>query len=387
MAAKTGVVLWVDPAGGHVDAREALERDGFAVEFVSFDGAWTRAELPEFVVVDSSNALEPAAEFCRRWRETRADRPDISIIWLADSPQARMAGWQAGADAVFSRPLADGELAGQLRRLARQAEERAELARRADESSRINQTLLRLYEQNDADFRIARRIQRMCRPTQLPAVGRARFAVSHRERVGSPGDFHNVVRVDENRVGFFVGDVLGQSLTACMLAIFIHQNVATKEISGQTYRVLPPDEVLQRLARALSMLGMPDPPMMRMSYGLLDCGTGEMTFACAGHTPPLRLPAAGPIEILHATGPLLAPGDMHYRAEQTQLQPGDRVLLFTDGLPGAAPQPMQSFLSAVEARRSFPLPGLVATVTQDLLTQTTEPDDFTLLGLEFDGAS
>ncbi len=385
MTAKNGVVLWVGPTGRDVDAREALERAGFAVELASFDGAWAAAELPVFVVADSSNALEPAAEFCRRWRDAHANQTDLSIIWLADSREERMAGWQAGADAALSRPLADGELAGQLARLAKQSEERAELTQRAAESSRINQTLLRLYEQNDADFRIARRIQRMCRPTLLPAVGRVRFAVSHRERVGSPGDFHNVVRVDEDRVGFFVGDVLGQSLTACMLAVFIHQNVASKEIGGQSYRVLPPDEVLQRLARALSMLGMPDPPMMRISYGLLNCQTGEMAFACAGHTPPVRLPAAGPLEILHATGPLLVPGDMHFRAEQTQLQPGDRVLLFTDGLPGASPQPMQSFLAAVEARRSFPLAGLVATVTQDLLTQTREPDDFTLLGLELSG--
>ena len=381
MPAANLVLLVVDPASSQSDARAALERADLGVEVASFDA--TTLSPARFVVVDSSNSVERAAQFCRRWREERRGKPDAALIWLADSPAARMAGWRAGVDAVLGRPLAEGELAEQIERLAHQAEERAGLAERAGESSQINQTLLRLYEQNDADFRIARRIQRLCRPTQLPAVGQARFAVSHRERVGSPGDFHNVVRVDEQRVGFFVGDVLGQSLTACMLAVFIHQNVATKEISGQSYRVVPPDEVLQRLGRALSMLGMPDPPLIRMTYGLLNCQSGELAFACAGHTPPVRLPAAGPIEILRATGPMLVPGDVRYATQQARLQAGDRVLLFTDGLPGATPQPMESLLAAVESRRSFPLTGLVATVTQDLLTQTTEPDDFTLLGLEF----
>jgi serine phosphatase RsbU (regulator of sigma subunit) len=375
----------MDPTANEGDAQAALQQAGLTVESASFEAS--SLSPARLVVVDSSRAVDAAAQFCRRWRDERRGKDGVAIVWLADAPEARMAGWQAGADTVIGRPLAHGELALHIERLRRQAEEQTRLADRAGESSQINQTLLRLYEQNDADFRIARRIQRLCRPTQLPAVDRARFAVSHRERVGSPGDFHNVVRADEHRVGFFVGDVLGQSLTSCMLAVFIHQNVATKEINGQSYRVLPPDEVLRRLARSLSMLGMPDPPLVRMTYGVLDCETGKLSFACAGHAPPLRLPLAGPIELLRAVGPLLVPGDAHYATQQVQLQSGDRVLLFTDGLPGSAPQPLESLLAALEARRAFPLPGLVATVTQDLLTQTTEPDDFTLLGLEYGSAS
>jgi serine phosphatase RsbU (regulator of sigma subunit) len=382
MPSPPAVLLVVDPASTQTDARQILEKAGFGVQLATFDATDPKPGQFRHTVVDSSGAPPRAAGFCRRWCEHRGNA-ESAIVWLADSPEDRMAGWQAGADAVLGRPLAFGELPAQIERLTIHADERKRLSQRANESTQINQTLLQLYQQSDVDFRIARRIQRACRPTQLPAVGRARFTVSHRERVGSPGDFHNVLRVDEDRVAFFLGEVMGQSLTSCMLAVFIHQNVGPKEITGQTYRVLPPEEVLHRLGRALAMLGIPDPPLVRLTYGLLNSQTGELSFACAGHTPPLRLPAIGPAEFWRAPGPMLAPSDTHYTAQSAQLRPGDRILLFTDGLPGATPQPLDNLRAAVEARRELPLPGLVASVTQDLLTQTLEPDDFTLLGLEF----
>jgi phosphoserine phosphatase RsbU/P len=381
MSATVAVLLVADPAVNLADLRGSLERAGFAVEAAGFDAA--DLSRPRLIVVDSAAAEERAARFCKRWRAERQGQDGGAIIWLAGTPEERMAGWQAGADAVLTRPLAFGELTGQIERLVLQSEERRQLGQRAGESTHINQTLLELYQQHDVDFRIARRIQRSCRPKQLPEIGKARFAVSHRERLGSAGDFHNVLRVDEDRLAFLIGDVMGQSLTSCMLAVFIHQNVTTKEITGQTYRLLPPDEVLQRLGRALAMLGMPEPPLVRLTYGLINCQSGELSFACAGHTPPLCLPASGPAAFWRTPGPLLTPGDVKYSSHSAQLNLGDRVLLFTDGLPGSASEPFENLRAAVENRRDLPLPGLVASVIQDLLAQTSEPDDFTLLGLQF----
>jgi serine phosphatase RsbU (regulator of sigma subunit) len=383
MANACSVLLVMDAASTQTDARLALEQGRHAVRLATFGAAEAAGggDAAEVVVVDSSGAVEQAAEFCRRWRERQAD---TALVWLADGLAGRMSGWQAGAAAVLTRPLTFGELPAQVNRLTEESAERRRLAARAGESSHTNQTLLQLYQQNDADYRIARRIQRLCRPAQLPAVGRARFAVSHRERLGSAGDFYNVLRVDEDRVALFLGDVVGQSLTACMLAVFIHQNIACKEITGQTYRVLPPEEVMNRLGRSLAMLGMPDPPLVRMTYGLLDCARGDLTFACAGQSPPLHLPKDGPAKRWQAVGPLLAPGDVRLTAQAVALAPGDRVLLFTDGLHGAAAQQFDLLLAAVAQRRTLPLAGFVESVTQDLLTQTAEPDDFTLVGLEME---
>jgi phosphoserine phosphatase RsbU/P len=382
MLVRSTALLATDSNRGPSDLRQILETAGFTVQLTTFDATDLAPAQHPFVVLDCSGDGVGATAFCRRWREHRGDA-ESAVIWVGAAPEERMAGWQAGADAVLASPLAFGELPAQIERLTLLSEEKAQLRQRAGESTHINQTLIELYQQHDVDFRIARRIQRSCRPKQLPAVGSARFAVSHRERRGSPGDFHNVIRVDEDRVAFFLGDVMGQSLTSCMLSVFIHQSVTPKEITGQAYRVLPPEEVLQRLGRALAVLGMPDPPLVRIAYGLLNCQTGEMNFACAGHSPLLHLPSSGPAEFWRAPGSLLALGDAPYNSKTASLRPGDRVLLFTDGLPGPSPQPIEAIQAAAEIRRDLPLHGLVATVVQDLLSHSTEPDDFTLLGLQF----
>ena len=207
--------------------------------------------------------------------------------------------------------------------------------------------------------------------------------MSHRERMGSGGDFYNVARADEEHVAFFLGDVMGSSLTASLLALFVHQAIVPKEISGNTYRLLLPEEVLRRLSRHLAGLGMPDPPLVRLTYGLLNARSGALSYCCAGHTPPLHLPRMGEPTLWHAFGPMLGTADLTFPTNTVQLTAGDRVLLFTDGLHGTTPDTHAELLRDAAKRRDLPLPSLVECLTQDLLTQTPEPDDFTMLGLEF----
>src|SRR5262249_31091682 len=156
------------------------------------------------------------------------------LLWLADGtvPQSRVAGWQAGADAVLTRPFGSDEMRAQAETLQRQALRCQALVAQATESRRISRSAIGISERFDADLRIARRIQHAYRPMNLPAVERARFAVSHRSRSGIGGDIYNVTRGDENHIAFFLGDVMGGSLTACLLAIFIQQNIVIKEIRG-----------------------------------------------------------------------------------------------------------------------------------------------------------
>jgi sigma-B regulation protein RsbU (phosphoserine phosphatase) len=360
-------------------ALAALQPSGFRIQSVSLDEEPPEARL---AVIDSRGGSQAAERCAQRWRETQGG----PIIWLAEAldPAARVAGWQAGADMVLVLPLAPGELPRLVTRLLIDHDERSRLQVRADETAQINQNLIQLYRQIDADFRIARRIQRSCRPTNLPEVGRARFAVWHQERMGSAGDFYQVARVDEQRVVFFLGDVLGQSLTSCMLAVFLHQSVQPKEIMGQSYRIVPPDEVLLRLDRQLAQLGVPEPPMVRLTYVLLDTLSGEIHFSCAGHTPPLLL-ASGQVgpRFLRLPGPMLGTGDARYPVDHYTLQPGDRLLLFTDGLHGTAPHQLDHLATIAAHYRSRPLAVQLEHLTHDLVVATPEPDDFTVLGVEF----
>ena len=369
------ILLAADVANSQTDARAALA--AFDVAPRSLQGpASDDLAFYQIAIIDSAGATDAAAAFARRWRSQRG--ADAPLLWLGDA-----SGWQAGADAVLPRPFSPDALKGQIEALRRQAERREALEAAATEARRISQSAVGFYERVDADLRIARRIQRSCRPAHLPAVERARFAVSHRSRSGSGGDFYNVTRADERHVAFFLGDVMGGSLTACLLSIFIHQNVVAKEIRGNTYRLAPPDEVLHKLNRDLAGLGLADPPLVRLTYGLLNGRSGELQYACAGHTPPLYVPSQGELAPWKNLGPMLGAADSRYTVCTFSLRPGDRVLLFTDGLRGTAPEDLSELLAVAERHRDLPLAALGEALTQDLLTQTPEPDDFTMLGVEY----
>ena len=375
------LLLAADADSRQIDARTALDAAGHAFKPWAFQSpGLLEASDVSLCIVDSAGAVEAAAAFCHRWRSGPGEA--APILWLADTGDTRLAGWRAGADAVLARPFLAGELTAQVEALLRQREERQRLAAAAAEAQQVNQSAVSLYQQHDADFRLARRIQRACRPLHLPAVETPLFAVSHRERAGSGGDFYNVARVDEDHVAVFLGDVMGSSLTASLLATFIHQNVVPKQIHGRSYRLVPPDEVLAGLNRGLAGLSLPEPPLVRMTYCLLNAKTGLLTYACAGHTPPLYLPPAGPAAFWPAFGTMLGQAEANHPLQSATLKAGDRLLLFTDGLHGTDPATRPALLAAADKHWALPLPSLVELLTQDLLSQTPDPDDFTMLGLE-----
>src|SRR5690349_18023167 len=120
----------------------------------------------------------------------------------------------------------------------------------------------------DAELDLARRIQMSFLPQALPEVAGVRFSVHHAlcGRVG--GDFYDVFRLDESHVGLYVADAMGHGVPASLLTIFVKKGVRPKEVFGHHYRLLPPEEVLQRLNRELIEQKLSDTPFITMLYAL-----------------------------------------------------------------------------------------------------------------------
>jgi serine phosphatase RsbU (regulator of sigma subunit) len=382
MSATPPLLLAADAASNQNDVRTALDRAG--LEFKPWSLQTTIDPDPagiRLAIVDSAGAVDAASAFCQRWRTRQSD--GAPILWMANAGDSKLAGWQAGAEAVFQRPFEPAELTAQVSALRHVGEERERLTAFVAGSRLANSSTLQLFEQSETNATIARRIQASFRPSHIPSVEEARFAVSRRERDGGGGDFHAITRLDEEHVAFFLGDVMGSGLTPSLLATFIHQNIVSKQIHGRSYRLLLPREVLDNLNGAVASLGLAEPPLARLIYALFNAKSGALAYACAGHTPPLHVPRKGPLAFWPAIGAMLGEADANFPPEDVQLEAGDRLLLFTDGLVGTHPKHRHVLRAAVENRRELPLPALVEYVTQDLLTQTPEPDDFTMLGLEY----
>jgi serine phosphatase RsbU (regulator of sigma subunit) len=246
----------------------------------------------------------------------------------------------------------------------------------------LGDQLRKALAQLEREQELSRRVRGAFLPRSLPEVGAARFRVCHRPRART-GDFHDVRRLDEERVGFLVGDVVGTGALGGLLGVFVQQCAVMKEIAAEGYRIVPPGEVLTAVNRQLLALGADDLPLVALTVGVLNAKSGAVLLARAGLPAAVHVPASGEPALWSVPGPFLGTADTTYETIHGVLNPGDRLLIGTDGTrPDGDPGGAEHLLEAASKHRDASGPGFVDAVARDLLAQVRHADDFTLLGVE-----
>ncbi|HEY8748068.1 MAG TPA: PP2C family protein-serine/threonine phosphatase [Tepidisphaeraceae bacterium] len=198
---------------------------------------------------------------------------------------------------------------------------------------RRDETLNFYMHRLDEELRLAARLQQDFLPRMLPQLGPVHFHTLFRPAGYVSGDLYDVMRLDERRIGFYIADAVGHGMPAALLTMFIKHALVTKEISGNDYRLLKPSETLAKLNSALIDQNLSQAAFATALYGIVDVDSLEVTIARAGHPNPLLLRDDGLVEPLHCDGPLLGifPDELFADATIT-LSPGDRLVLYTDGI-------------------------------------------------------
>ena len=198
---------------------------------------------------------------------------------------------------------------------------------------RRDQTLNDHMHQLDEELRLASRLQRDFLPKTFPEIGPVRFDVLFRPAGYVSGDIYDVCRLDETHVGFYIADAVGHGIPAALLTMFLKRALVTKEIFPGGYRLLPPSEAMAQLNQSFVEQGLAYTTFATALYGSIDTTSLQCTFARGGHPPPILLSADGELRCLHADGGLLGifPNDS-YTDCTTQLRPGDRLIIYTDGV-------------------------------------------------------
>lgn len=381
------VLLIGDPALD--DVKPPLEAAGFPVVVCPY-AAINPSEVQhaQLIILDVTPQTAVSAQaLCRRWRIELGDHY-VPIVWLCfDSLPALITGaLDSGADLCISRPVNPAYLLAQAKALLRVEHMYSRTLSRAAEAQQINQRLQQAYQQIDGDLEMARRIHRGFLPRSLPVVHQARFSVCYRPRSRIGGDFYDVLRLDEEHVGVYIADAMSKGLPASsLLSIYLKKCLKAKEITGRSYRLIPPNEVLAGLNRDLVSLGMAEPPLVTMLYLQMNCRDGSLSFARASHPAPLHVPIDGPAEYWLATGALLGVFDAEFPCQIKQLKHGDKILLFSDGV-----QPIDTnapsndlLLETVGKYQALELSAFVDHVSRDLLEQSRNTEDFTIMGIEY----
>lgn len=236
------------------------------------------------------------------------------------------------------------------------------------------------------ELRLAEQVQRSMLPRELPKLAQVEFGASLRPSQHLAGDFYNVIRLDRDRVGVYLGDVMGHGPAAALLGVFAMQGLRTKIIEGSNYEVIRPADVLARLSRDLMSAEFHESPFVTMIYGVLDTRKNSFTYCCGGHPPALLLREGHPPRCLSGRSSVLGVFDLEFEEDTIELVPGDRIAIYSDGVDsvlwGTYGQGIEGLSTLLSQRDNRPVQELI-----DAAMSYAEPgdgpsDDLTLVMFE-----
>jgi len=213
----------------------------------------------------------------------------------------------------------------------------------------VEKGTIALQEQEE-ELKRAREIQQMLLPSSLPQLAGVQIAGAWQPAREVGGDYFDVIQLDKDRLGLCMGDVAGKGITAALLMANLQASFrafATTEASPQV--------VCTKLNKFLCA-NVASGKFVTFFYAVLDADARTLTYENAGHSPGLLLRSNGTAETLRGGGAVLgALPHWTYQDYTAQLQPGDQLLLSTDGITEAENAKLEEFgeerlLAAARAR-------------------------------------
>lgn len=224
-------------------------------------------------------------------------------------------------------PIADGRFTEDhlkvLTTLASVAAIRVENARLAE--ARLQQ------ERLERELQLAMEIQQRFQPTAPPLVPGYELQGISFPCYEIGGDYYDFIERDDGRLVIALGDVSGKGTAAALLMSSLHASVHAQSGSHDTLSA-----TISAVNRYLAD-NIPANRFVTLFYAELDPASGALSFLNAGHNPPLIVHAAGTVEQLASGGlPLGIKRNAEYREGRTQMQMGDVLVIYSDGVTEAS---------------------------------------------------
>jgi len=321
MASRPLVAARVLVADDQPDVLEALRwlltGEGYEPEFVSSTDAVLERlrERPfDLLLMDLNYS-----------RDTTSGREGLELIPKvraldASLPIVVMTGWGSvdtaveamrhGARSFVQKPWEDVTL---LEILQREIEE-AQASKRSDAKQK-------------REFEEARLIQRGLLPTTTPQLAGLSLASSWQPANGVGGDCFDMLTFGAGAMGVYIADVAGKGVPAALLMSNLQAAVRAFAQEGAA-----PGSVATSVNRLLCR-NMASGRFVTFCYARIDVGAGKLTYANAGHNPPLLVRADATIEKLAPGGTVLGVfAESTYEQGDFPLRPNDRLIFYTDGI-------------------------------------------------------
>jgi sigma-B regulation protein RsbU (phosphoserine phosphatase) len=234
------------------------------------------------------------------------------------------------------------------------------------------------------ELEVAQRIQRSILPPEFPGSGYLQVAARYIPMTSVAGDFYDYIVADQEQAGILVADVSGHGVPAALIASMVKLAAA-----AQRSHAASPADLLAGMNAAL--LGNTQNQFVTAAYVHVDSRKEELRYAAAGH-PPMLLLRGGTVVKVEENGLILAAfGEATYSNATVRLQPGDRMVLYTDGIVEAANAAGDFFgnesLCSWLIRTGSKTPGEAADLIIDAVRKWSriQDDDLTLLVCDYLG--
>jgi sigma-B regulation protein RsbU (phosphoserine phosphatase) len=241
------------------------------------------------------------------------------------------------------------------------------------------------------ELSVATRIQQSLLPQ--PITGRSEFEIAGAMLPARQvsGDFFDYFLLDDDRLGFVIGDVSGKGVPAAIFMAVCRTLLRATALQG-----LPPQECLRYVNRILTRQSNGE-VFVTMLYGILDLRDGSLEYGIGGQTPPCLLEQGKPVRVLKDVRGMMLGMFEHaeFESSRLQLQPGEVLFFYTDGVTEAENGNKEFYSyarlrAALERVREGSANAILSEVLEDVRGFTgglLPSDDITAMTLRYLGPS
>jgi len=278
-------------------------------------------------------------------RDTTSGREGLDVLSrlreIEDAPPVvAMTGWatvglaveamQYGVSDFVEKPWTNTRLLEILQKQIGLGRERREARRRAAEEARAREEALVHQQEQEREIAEARAIQEKLLPREIPQMPGYEIASAWQSARLVGGDYFDILPLDEKMLGICIADVAGKGMPAALL--MSNLQAAVRGLSSLS---LAPNLLCSRL-NSIVYRNTDSDRFITFFYAQLEGPLRRLTYVNAGHNAPFVVRSDGSHQRLREGGPVLGVfATRDFEMGSAQLSPGDRVILFTDGVTEA----------------------------------------------------
>ena len=275
---------------------------------------------PDLVILDLMLPKLSGYDLCRRVRG-EGFRAPIPVLSARSQEGDRVVGLDLGANDYVSKPFSLRELLARVRALLRHEREH-----------QLDEAHL------SGELEMAAKVQQGLFPRVLPPAPGLVYAGICRPARGVSGDYYDFLLLAGGKLGLLLADVSGKGMSAALLGASLHAAVRAHAASAGDRC----GEVLSKASRLLYETTTAE-RFATVFYGVYDPEAGVLSYANAGHYPPMLVRNGTSIRLDAMTPPAGMLPVLPALQTSVKLVAGDWLLIFSDGIPEAASESGEDF--------------------------------------------